>query len=825
MMARPILLALSLLVVGGFTPLNAGVVLIPGELEEGVLKLPEPPQANLRVQPPPFGYRASMARHDITVEGDLVRVKTTETLKLGGAVKSLVGLIPLTATADLDSASVTINGEPVEVTKLDSDKAGEKLQSFAKTLQSVTILSHSDRPLLLIPSVRFDRVLEVTVEYSQAVTKSQGVNFFNVAMSPVRWTGQPLERLVMGVTVNGGQPIRAILSPTHETSIDRTSDKVASIKVRAQDVIDDADFRLCWVEDKDDLGLRLLTHKADGDDDGYFLLIGNPTGGDDDKAIKKDVTFVLDTSGSMRGEKLEQCRAAIEYCLENLNEGDQFNIITFGSKIESFRNSVVPSSKQNVSDAQVFVEDLVANGRTNINGALKQTAESQTKSSRPQIAIFLTDGTPTAGELVDEKILENFTKANQAGLRVFVLGVGNEVNAHLLDQLAEVSDGLSEYVAPEEEIDQKIAGLYNRLANPVMTDVEVAFGELQTRDVFPRKVPALFRNSQVMLFGRYRDAAEGEIQINGRLADQKRQYSVKAEPASDVNCEFIAPLWASRKIGYLLQEIRLHGDEQELIAEVVRLSKKYGIVTEYTQSLVVAPFGLATPMAATRFGGVRDRAALGADAFRQFESARATKTGVWAVSQARNDKLLQSQLVRNNSVNTFLDRRGQKVQAASTLKQVGARAYYYRNGVWEDGADAGKRRTRKVKAFSKEYFELLKNEDFAKAQQLGGSVSLNIGEERVVVEPVPGAKPPVGQQQQLVPQQQLPLNQFRNQVPLQQIDQRQIPGLNNKVNRQQIPNLQLQQQAPNLPPRNQKPAAPKKKEEPKKDQPKQKEER
>lgn len=801
-MARPILLAMSFVVVGWFTPLEAGVVLIPGELEEGVLKLPEPPTANSRVQPTPFGYRATMARHDVTAQGDVVRVKTTETLELGGAAKSLVALIPLTATADLESATVKINGEPVEVTKLSANEASKRLQSFAQTLKSVTILSHSDVPLLLIPSVKFDHTIEVTVEYSQTVTKSQGVNFLNVPMSPVRWTGQPLDRLVMGITLKGAQPIRAILSPTHETSIDRTSAKVASIKVRAQHVIDDSDFRLCWVEDADDLGLRLLTHKADDNDEGYFLLLGNPTGRDEDKAIEKDVTFVLDTSGSMRGEKLEQCRAAIEYCLENLNDGDRFNIITFGSKIDSFRESVVRSTKKNVADAQVFVEDLVSNGRTNINGALQQTATSQRKSARPQIAIFLTDGTPTAGELVDEKILENFTTANQAGLRVFVLGVGNEVNAHLLDQLAEVSDGLTEYVAPDEDIDQKIAGLYNRLANPVMTDVDVAFGDLRTRDVFPRKVPALFRNSQVMLFGRYRDSAEGIVQINGMLGDQKRQYSVKAELASDVGCEFIAPLWASRKIGYLLQEIRLHGEEQELIAEVVELSKKYGIVTEYTQSLVM-PFGLAG-----RTLSSRDVAGLSADAFTRFGSARATKTGVWAVSQARNDKLLQSQVIRNNAANNFLDRRGQKVQAAATLKQVGARAYYYRNGVWEDGADAGKRRTRTVKAFSKEYFELLKNEDFAKAQQLGGAVSLNIGEERVVVESVPGA--PV--QQQGLQQQQIPLNQIRNQLPLQQINQ--LPRLNNKGNQNRLQLQQRilpQQQAiPQVPPQNEKPAEPKK---------------
>ncbi len=802
-LAAAILIALGLVV-----PAKAGIVLIPGELKDADLVLPGPQNETTRqALPMPFSYHTSLARHDVTVENGVARITSNETLKMSGEAKSLVGLIPLSVSAELSSVVVKIDGKRVDAEVLPADKATDRLQAFAKTLKSVAVLSLTDRPLVIVSAIEVNRSTEVAVEFKQPVSQSQGVNFLNVPMSAVRWTGRSLDRLSVGVTINSKAPVRAILSPTHPTSIDRPQHNIASVKVRQTNVIDEADFRLCWVEDEDPLGLRLLTHADEDEANGYFLLLGNPTGNADDKAIEKDLTFVLDTSGSMRGEKLEQCRAAIEYCLENLNEGDRFNVVTFGSKIESFRESVVASSKENLAAAQLFVEDLVANGRTNINGALEQAGSSQKKSSRPQIAIFLTDGTPTAGELVDEKILANFTKANEAGLRVFVLGVGNEVNAHLLDQLAEDTDGLSEYVSPDEEIDQKIAALYNQLANPVMNDVEVAFGELQTQDVFPRKIPALFRNSQVMLFGRYRDAAEGTVEVTGMLSDRKMKYSTEVETPTDVSCEFIAPLWAARKIGYLLQEVRLHGDEQELITEVIRLSKKYGIVTEYTQQLAMAP-GAFSRSALAGFaggGGFRDGAALQADAFRQIETARAMKTGVWAVSQARNDKFLQSQVLNTNAANNFLDRRGQKVQAAKSLQKVGDRAYYFRNGVWEDGADAGKRKTRRVKAFSDEYFKLLQNKDFARAQQLGGSISLNIGNERVIVEQVPGAKPPVPQQQnqqlpqlqqqrrlnQIRDQQKLNINpgQFRNFAPIQQ---QAIPQIQNQVSpeeneQQQIP--------------------------------------
>ena len=786
MSARLLLRALMLIGVAAWSVRSeAGVVLIPGEFQEGKFQFPKAiPDGSQIPLPQDFSYRASLSRSDVTVDGHVVRVRSTETLKLSGRDTPLVGLIPLDPLAVLGSVKVTIGNTVADVETLDADAASTRIHELAKTLKSVTILSLSGQPLIVIPSVTFTPTLDISIEYSQPVKISQGVRFLNVPMSAVRWTGQPLERLMVGVSIRGKQPIRAILSPTHATSIDRPQLETATIKVKAHDVIDDQDFRLCWVEDADDLGLRLLTHQADGEDDGYFLLLGNPTG-QAGNAIEKDVTFVLDTSGSMRGEKLEQCRAAVEYCLENLNTGDRFNIVTFGSTIESFQESVVASTEPNLNAARIFVEDLVANGRTNIDGALKQTALSQQKSARPQIAIFLTDGTPTAGELLDERILANFKTANQAGLRVFVMGVGNEVNAHLLDQLAEVSDGISEYVAPEEEIDQKIAGLYNRLANPVMTDVAVAFGDLQAHEVFPRKVPALFRNSQIMLFGRYRDEPLGTIEITGKLTDKNRRYATNVEAAGEVSCEFIAPLWASRKIGYLLQEIRLHGEEKELINEVVRLSKKYGIVTEYTQSLVLAG-GVNT-----RSRGFRDEASLRLDAKQQFESARATKTGVWAVSQAKNDRYLQSRVVLSNAMNKYLDRRGQSVQAAATLMQIGGRAYYYRGGVWQDGAEAGTRKMRTIKAFSNEYFELLSNKDFAQAQQLGGPVSLNIGDERVVVESVPGAKVPViprrfNGQRNNRQQQQIGGSSFRGQRGFNQLQTPQQIGPQ-RIN--QIPNL------------------------------------
>jgi Ca-activated chloride channel family protein len=457
------------------------------------------------------------------------------------------------------------------------------------------------------------------------------------------------------------------------------------------------------------------------------MLLGNPTGAAVEKAVEKDIVFVLDTSGSMRGEKIEQARSAIDYCLDHLNRGDRFNVITFGTTVLSFRDDLVPAGADEVKAAREFVENVIANGRTNISGALEKAFAGKADPGRPRIMMFLTDGAPTVGELIPEKILEQVKKINTNGTKVFVMGVGHDVNAHLLDQLAEVTDGSSEYVAPREELDAKIAGLYDRLSHPVLSGVKVSFGEMQADSVMPRKLPVLFKGSEIMMVGRYKTGGKHTITLSGTLSGQPTKYTCEVDlPGPDgkvaQDTEFLAPLWAVRQVGYLLQEIRLHGDpKNELIPEVVRLSTQYGIVTEYTAFLAMA-------------GPGQNRDQLLKAAGRRIADAHAEKAGQWAVNQAANDKALQGAMAPAAAGGAYRDRRGQ-VTTVHTVTQVGRRAFYLCDGQWVDSQDAGKRKTRVVKLFSPEYFELIKSDaTFAKAQQLGWALAINVGDERIVIE-------------------------------------------------------------------------------------------
>ncbi len=769
------------------TPLQAGPIFLPGQLDSGKF-VPAKDSA------PAYGVKFSTAA--VKIEDNKAGVQIEELIDGPEKAIQAVGIIPLPEGCDGTDVRVTL-GPPAGPEKVLADasylttpKALELFETLSKGAGNARLLAFSGRPVILIPRLTLEGKQKMTVTFGTPVRTTQGVSWMSCPLPASSWARSPVERLALTVNLRTKDPLRTVFSPTHNASITRKGLSEATAIVKADRWSGVDDFRLFWVADKDDLGLRVLAYRAPGKEDGFFMLLGNPTGAAAEKAVDKDVILVLDTSGSMRGEKIEQARSAIEYCVDHLNPGDRFNIITFGTAVSSFRDDLVARSPANLTAAREFIENVVANGRTNIGGALEKALSGKAEAGRPRIMLFLTDGAPTAGEVNAEKIVEQAKKANSNGTKIFVMGVGNDVNAHLLDRLAEEADGTSEYVAPKEDLDAKIAALYDRLSHPVLSGVSVSFGELATQSVLPPKLPVLFKGSEIMMLGRYKEGGKHTFTISGNLSGKPVKYTCAVDlpkGTGEQSNEFLAPLWAARQIGYLLQQIRLHGENKELLSEVVRLSRQYGIVTEYTATLAM--------------GGGASHEQLLMQAAPAVAAARGEKAGQWAVNQAANDKALQKRMVAGPEGNVYRDRRG-NVTAVQNVTQIGRRAFYLHDGQWCDAEEAGKRKTRVVKFFSPEYFGLLKDPTFAKAQQLGWSLSINVGEERIVIEKDGKQKDESLRQQAPAPEQ---FNPLQNQNLQQQIRPgRPVPpglpikrgGPNQRNLEQQIPNQQAPNQLP-----------------------------
>jgi Ca-activated chloride channel family protein len=795
------LLAAAVVVVWA-VPAGAGCVFFAGHWSDGTFV----PDANSKGPCRTILYSTIDAKIDGAVaKTTIVETVTSAPGSPAGAPRHYVCLIPLPNGVELGSVTLTVDdagadaaggtgagpdmptGRSVPLKVLSADDARKVFQSLARGLGDATVISLTGRPAAVVDSLDLPARARITLTFSQKLSSSAGVQSYVCPMPATTWSAGAVDRLSLTATVTSDKPLRALFSPSHTAAVERDGLAKAVVRVKADNWRGRDDFRLCFVADEDDLGLRMMAYRPDPNEDGYFLLLGSPTGSvRNKKAVPKDVLFVLDASGSMRGEKIEQARAAVEYCLGRLNEPDCFNIVTFGTEVTAFRGAPAGNDKQAVAAAKEYLDNVIARGRTNISGALAKALAGKAQAGRLRIVIFLTDGAPTAGETSADKIVQQVPEMNTSGAKIFVMGVGNDVNAHLLDKLAECTEGASEYVRPDEEVDARIASLYDRLSNPVLNNVAVAFGDLRPTAVFPAKLPALFIGSQVMVAGRYRAAGTHKITLAGTLAGEPAQYVCTAElparTAPDDN-EFVAPLWAARKIGFLLREIRLNGENKELVDEIVRLSTKFGILTEYTSYLAGGGGGPGGAMSGPMPGASVEEA--GKFVANRLKDARAQQAGQWAVNQAVNEQELQQRKVASDEANVYRDRSGNLVKADNVM-QVGSRTFYFRAGQWVDSETDAKQKARVVKLFSDEYFDLLKKDkDFARAQSLGWNVQMNVGAERIEVEKdgktkvdVPAPEPAPRQDQQQ--------NQQMNQAP------RQVPG--NQMN--QIDQRGQQEQAP-----------------------------
>ncbi|MDZ7289522.1 MAG: VIT and VWA domain-containing protein [candidate division KSB1 bacterium] len=389
------------------------------------------------------------------------------------------------------------------------------------------------------------------------------------------------------IQINASTAIKNIYSPSHRVEIKQGNDRGATVDFEANNAIDGRDFLLYYSLDPNEIGATVLTHRPYTDKSGYFLLLLSPQVNPDATQVQnKDIVFVLDTSGSMAGEKMQQAKAALRYCLQRLGNRDRFGLVTFSSEAHKFREALAGIEARD--DALYHVDRLEATGGTNINEALLAAMDllrgSQNGNS---MVIFLTDGLPTTGIQDEGQIRHNIQNANRNGTRIFSFGVGFDVNTRLLDGLAKASNALSDYISPQENIEERISNFYEKVRHPVMSNIEYTFRGIETHALSPSRLPDLFKGGQIILAGRYREAGRATLVLRGQVGSEHQEYHYDFSfPQQERERDFVARLWATRRVGDLLEEMRLNGENSELKNEVVALSKEFGLVTPYTSYLV-----------------------------------------------------------------------------------------------------------------------------------------------------------------------------------------------------------------------------------------------
>jgi Ca-activated chloride channel family protein len=428
-----------------------------------------------------------------------------------------------------------------------------------------------------------------------------------------RVTGETAGDLTVDCKIKSTQSLKAVYSPTHEIQVKRESDHEARVTFEGKDVRANRDFIIYYTISEKAFGLNALAHRRPGED-GYVMLMLAPKYEVSSSDVQpKDVVVVFDTSGSMQGAKIEQARKALQTILGALNERDRFNVIRFSSDVTNFRPSVVAANPENRAAARAFVDEFKAVGGTAIDDALQaglaSIPKAEERAGRAPFLIFMTDGLPTIGVTEIDKILKNADTATPKDLRVFTFGVGADVNTLLLDHLATDHRGAADYISQNEDLEAKIGSFYNKISDPVLSNVQVAVTGAALAEVYPKQVPDVFAGTQLLILGRYKGQGKVTVSLAGELNGKPQKYSYDLNlPERELSQDFIPKLWASRKIGFFLEQIRLTGENKELKDEVIRLSKEFGIVTPYTAYLVEEP-GLAPPVTGRPelfFGAARD---------------------------------------------------------------------------------------------------------------------------------------------------------------------------------------------------------------------------
>ena len=637
----------SLLALVGLMPVlqvQAGGLIICHDIR--ILPHPVPPRP---IPPRPHPVFAPLElrtqKVDVKIENQVART-TVEQVFYNPNPRRREGtfLFPVPKGASIKDFRMDVNGKLTKAELLPADKARKIYTDIVRSMKDPALLEYAERDLFKVRIFPFEPHGKKTIRltYNQVLENDAGLVEYTFPLNTAKYSSKPIEDLSIKVELDSKVPVKAIYSPTHDVGVKRKGSKNAVISFEGKGQRPTTNFSLFYSPKQKDINVNIIAHREG--DEGYFLMLAAPgVDAAEGKPTEKDIAFVIDTSGSMAGNKLEQAKKAFQFCVANLNDGDRFEVLRFSTETEPLFGGLQKASSKNREQAVDFISGLKPIGGTAINDALANALKLRpAKGDRPFVVIFLTDGRPTVGITGEGQIVQNVGKA-AGNTRVFCFGIGTDVNAHLLDKITEETRASSTYVTPQEDIEVKVSSFYTKIKEPVLANPKLEFSDgIRVTKLYPNPLPDLFRGEELVLVGRYKGKGDGDVMLEGTLAGKKTQLEFPVTFPAQADHDFIPRLWATRRVGYLLDEIRLRGENKELKDEVTTLARKYGIVTPYTAYLIIEDEQRRdVPIAQRTLRNFEaDREVL-EQTRKQFEALKLDKDGDQAIGSARAAKALK----------------------------------------------------------------------------------------------------------------------------------------------------------------------------------------
>lgn len=630
-------------------------------------------------------------------------------------------IFALPGEAQVHDFNLYINNQKTQGEILDENEARKIYEGIVRRMQDPALLEYVGHSLFKARIFPIEPTSDRKIELSYAQVIPFESNSYRFVL-PIRQSGQgSIEKFHMSINLETQSSLGNIYSPSHQIHVNRSGNKKAIVTVEANNLEADKDLILYYSLDKKDINGTLLTFRPRTDQDGYFMFLASPSIALVNKReLPKDIIFVIDVSGSMQGEKIQQAREALRFCVNSLNKSDRFEIISFSTSINNFQNRLKEAGNDETKNALYFIDNLSASGGTNINDALKKALQlKQRDDERPTSIVFLTDGLPTEGETNIKRILDNLKMEKKEFIRIFSFGVGYDVNTYLLDKLSEDHHGSANYVKPGENIEKEISTFFAKISSPVLTSTNLVFDGAGTHDIYPLTLPDIFQGQRITALGRYRNAGDVDVFLSGMQNSSEKSFEYKVNfNRRETENEFIAKLWANRKISHLMSEIRFKGENKELVESVKQIAKEYGIVTPYTSYLVTEQEKeLALINNAIRSGEgsvsqVRLREQKRArDIQAEADEESFGSSGYFDAIMAAPKSVSQS-----SGKGAVMQSRAMKKMAGSekdksmiiTVQRIADRTFNLRNTIWiQNDLELEAKPDKEVKFLSDEYFDLL----------------------------------------------------------------------------------------------------------------------
>ncbi|MDP7276983.1 MAG: VIT domain-containing protein [Planctomycetaceae bacterium] len=714
-------------------------------------------------RPVPAEYRIKSVDANATVRDQIARVQFSQVFEnVGSRTLEARLLFPLPADAAISGLTLVVDGKELTGRLLKKDEARRIYESIVRQQRDPALLEYMGHGLYqtrvfpIPPRAR----RRVEIRYSQLLKQENNLVDLHLPIGTFKHSHRPIESMNISIRIASSQPIKTVFSPSHQVDIQRPDDTHAVCKLALKNVVAPDDLRLFYGTKEGLVGMNVISYRPDQTQDGYFLLLASPeVKAERAKPLAKTVVFVVDRSGSMNGKKIEQARQALRFLIKRLQPGDTFNIVAYDTTVDSFRPELQRVNDKTRKAALGFVDGLYAGGSTNIDDALQTAMAMLADTTRPNYVLFLTDGLPTVGERNEMKIAAHVKQANKVAARLYSFGVGFDVNSRLLDRLSRDHRGQSVYVRPNEDIEVQVSKLFDRIGAPLLTDLALKFDSDKAAEAapgisrtYPRKLTDLFRGEQLVWVGRYRKSGPVKVTLTGTNGDKKQSFSFGVRLAGksrDESNGFVEKLWALRRIGEIIDQLDLSGQNQELIDELVRLSIDHGIMTPYTSFLADEGVGLAARGNANRASSLA-------------KTQLDLSNGRSGFAQRRIKGRLQRAVTVGNAESAFDGQGaggpmgggpitgppvafcgGGNIGTGSPRRQnvrnIGQKSFFRKEGVWRDSTVTARQEKQaiKVKQYSKPYFDLAASHGGTLARYLvfNEPVLVNLGNRTYRIDP------------------------------------------------------------------------------------------